>query len=359
MASDSIQQSKNNQNKKPRNLWKTCSIIVIISTCLGIILFAGGLWKTYDLFLIEPEGLSVEVEMDTYAEFGQEIQTDIILENNGDKSISINEIQFHKQLLKFFKVIASTPQSVGQPEDYPDFIGYKYDLSLEPANSQTVTINLEPLKKGHYTGDLDVLVGWRRASNAVEGIITGELILQDDFSDPGSGWIDASDEDSSLGYQNGEYWINIITENIITRDTIDPGASNVIVSVDTRVETPSGDGFYGIICREQEGKVSRFYSLVISEDGYYNIEKTDGQEITSLLEGWTYSEIILQKQPVKITAGCVGDRFWLAVDGILLAEVFDTDERSIQTGKVGMVVGNFEGGSGFNVAFDNFTVYNH
>jgi hypothetical protein len=50
---------------------------------------------------------------------------------------------------------------------------------------------------------------------------------------------------------------------------------------------------------------------------------------------------------------------WLRYDMNFLAQAADETENPFTSGNIGLVIGNYEGGSDFTVAFDNIKVYEH
>ena len=180
---------------------------------------------------------------------------------------------------------------------------------------------------------------------------TGGVVYYDDFSDTNSGWSETSNENGSVGYFNGEYFIEVNTEQYIIWATAGESFSDSSVTVDTRIISPTGVGDYGLICRYQDNQ--NFYGLEISEDGYFIIYKyVAGEYFPLTSETWTYSDMIPMGQPSQITATCSGNRLMLAVDNMLLAEVQDSSFRS---GDVGLIAGTFDQ-TGIVVGFDDFTV---
>ena len=97
----------------------------------------------------------------------------------------------------------------------------------------------------------------------------------------------------------------------------------------------------------------QFYSLEISEDGFVGIWKYQDDQYTPLLE---WAAIDLPPSPVAITIGCVDDSFALAVNGEIVADIYDTTGSVIWTGDVGLLAATYENG-GLSVSFDNFGVY--
>jgi len=178
----------------------------------------------------------------------------------------------------------------------------------------------------------------------------GSVLYEDDFSDTNSGWPQDSDNEISVGYVSGEYHVEVSIDNTVTWVNLEDSYTDTLIDMDTRVVSSSGDGDYGAVCRFQDG--DNFYGLEVSEDDYIAIWKYVNGEYFSLIE-WQYSSYIADIEgDLHITAGCVGDKLTLSVNGALLAEARDSDFSS---GEVGIVVGTFENPE-IVVGFDNFKV---
>lgn len=187
------------------------------------------------------------------------------------------------------------------------------------------------------------------ATGYAQAAPSGEILFEDDFSDPNSGWIVYHDDEFSADYQNGEFLIDVKPENSTNSGIYDQYFGDVVVSVDARIDMATGVGDYGIICRFQDN--DNFYALEISEDGYFSIWMLQSGDFSYLYE-WEYFYTIPAGQTANITAACVGDMLSLAVNNVLLVEVTDS---SFASGDVGLVAGTFETG-GISVAFDNIVV---
>ena len=337
---------------------KGCGSTVLIIIVVACVLVSVGGYLIYDQFVKEPEGLEVAVSVPPLSYDNETLSIPLSIKNIANKPVSVTQIQLGKNLLKYLKFNTSSANLEG-PEDYPDYMAYGSDLTIEPSSSRDIELEFRAIKKGFFAGDIAVLSGNRRITKAVNGLIVGDLLHENELSEPDSNWTASSDADIQRSFEQGEYWIKLLTEMKVTWETFDVGSSDVIMSVDTRVEMPSGDGFYGLVCREQSAKTQRMYLLVVSEDGYYNILKQENEESLSLIDGWQYSEELVKSEPTNIVAGCAGNRFWLGYDMNFLVEATDDTENPFTSGNVGVVIGNYEGGSDFTVAFDNFKVYKH
>jgi hypothetical protein len=337
---------------------KGCGSTVLIIITVACVLVSVGGYLIYDQFVKAPEGLEVSVNLPPLSYNNETLPITLSLKNIAEKPINVTQIQLGKTLLKYLHYNSSST-NLEAPEDYPDYMAYGSDLTIEPGSSTDIELEFRANKRGFFAGDIAVLSGNRRITKEINGLIVGDLLYETEFSEPDSNWTAISNENTSHSFEEGEYWIQLLTEMVTTWDTFDVGDSDVIMSVDTRVEVPSGDGFYGLVCREKSAKTQRMVLLVVSEDGYFNILKQEDEESLSLIDGWQYSEELFKSEPENIVAGCAGNRFWLGYDMNFLVQATDETGNPITSGNVGLVIGNYEGGSDFTVAFDNFKVYKH
>lgn len=157
----------------------------------------------------------------------------------------------------------------------------------------------------------------------------GTALLFDDFSDPSSGWEVGDYGGGSIGYTNGEYFVTSTNEAEIMWGQAAIDLDDVVLEVNARQEAgPFNDNSgYGVMCRvsySPDEDVLNAYALRISPDGYYAITKFFQGESTHLVE-WTLSDVIRQGPSTNaIEASCVGEHLMLTVNGILLAETWDT-----------------------------------
>jgi len=179
-----------------------------------------------------------------------------------------------------------------------------------------------------------------------------DVLFQDDFSDPSSGWDQYEGAEGITGYANGVY--RILVNQSDSDYWANPGLSftDVIVEVDAEKVAGPDDNDYGIICRYQD--TSNFYFLVISSDGFYGIGKAvnGSQELISMANMDFSEEINAGNATNKIKAECIGSQLAIYVNGQKLIEVEDTDYAS---GDVGLMAGTFSE-AGTDIYFDNFVV---
>jgi Raf kinase inhibitor-like YbhB/YbcL family protein len=181
-----------------------------------------------------------------------------------------------------------------------------------------------------------------------------ELVLEDDFEDPNSGWERYREFDGILDYEEGGYRMVIeVPENLFWVNANQEFA-DVRVEVDAKVIGGPEANRYGVLCR-LGGEDFDHYFFLISSEGTYSIGKQIGWELEVLSESTEPSDVINRgiEEYNHIRADCEGDVLSLFVNGELLLEVQDPD---LQKGDVGMLTGTV-GEAGVDVYFDNIEVY--
>lgn len=180
------------------------------------------------------------------------------------------------------------------------------------------------------------------------------ILFQDDFSDPTSGWDRVNVEDGLTDYTDGVY--RILVNAINTDIWSNPGLDfiDTQIEVDTRKVGGDDNNDFGVICRYQD--FNNFYFFVISSDGYYGVGKVvNGDQQLIGVESMPPSEVINQGNANNhIRADCVGSKLAIHVNDEKLAEYDDTDFTS---GDVGLLAGSFEN-PGTDIHFDNLKVSN-
>ena len=179
----------------------------------------------------------------------------------------------------------------------------------------------------------------------------GEVLFQDDFSRPSSGWDRYEDETYKSDYEDEMYIIKIQQQN--TEAWALPGLSfeDVIINVESSKVAGPVDNVYGVICRYQDSENFTFF--LISSDGYSGIGAyVDGEK--ELLSHPT----LLPSDAVETDIGsnylraeCVGEQLRLMVNGQLVAQAI---AQNVSMGDVGLIAGSYEK-SGVKIRFDNFS----
>lgn len=179
---------------------------------------------------------------------------------------------------------------------------------------------------------------------------TPEILMQDDFSNPQSGWEVGEYDEGRVGYTNGYYFVVSNGDGSTMWGVANRSFENVVIDVDaTPISGPTNND-YGVICREH-GDGNGYY-LLISGDGYYAIAKTTDEGFEWLVD-FTESRAIKQGYTTNhIRAVCNGSEISLYVNGQLMAQVKDSEFTS---GDIALTATSYES-EAVEVRFDNLTV---
>ncbi len=180
---------------------------------------------------------------------------------------------------------------------------------------------------------------------------TGDLTYNEDFTTLSDNWPEDTLSGGALFNQDGRYHIRVDETQHLIWNTPGLDQANVVVEVTARVESPTGEGDFGIICRYQDS--DNFYALEVSEDGFFVIWMYLNGEYQSLVDWTPLPDGVSLDSEVPLRAACVRDRLVLALGDTVLGEVQD---RSLRTGDVGLIAGTWDTG-GLEVSFDDFAVY--
>jgi len=189
-------------------------------------------------------------------------------------------------------------------------------------------------------------------SGSVPAGQSGEVLFQDDFSDPESGWDRVIVADGVTDYSDGVYRIFVNTSNTDVWSNPNLDFTDVRIDVESTKVGGDDDNDYGVVCRYQDSE--NFYFFVISSDGYYGVGKVSaGLQQLIGVDSMPPSEFINQGNASNILrADCVGSKLSFYVNNEQLGEYEDTDFTS---GDVGLIAGTFDS-SGVDIHFDNFMV---
>ncbi len=179
-----------------------------------------------------------------------------------------------------------------------------------------------------------------------------DILFQDDFSDPSSGWDQVEVPEGITDYENGYYRMLVNTEE--TDIWANPGLffTDVVIEVDAEKVGGPDDNDFGIICRYQD--IDNFYFFIISSDGYYGVGKVINGEQELIGTDQMYPDDAIKQGNTtnQIKADCIGSHLVLHANGTQLADVQDT---AFSSGDVGLIAGTFAQ-PGTDIHFDNFVV---
>jgi hypothetical protein len=180
---------------------------------------------------------------------------------------------------------------------------------------------------------------------------TPNLLFEDDFSNPNSGW-EVSSQGGLKDYYNGTYHINISDSNIFSWSVAQQSYGDIAISVDAAFTGPAEMAEIGAVCRMQNSQ--DFYFMTIRSDGAFAVFKMyQGNEFYIGMEGYEFNPVIrtgLNTNHIEVI--CQGENLSLIVNNEHLITVQDS---SYQVGDVGVIAGAFDEPD-VNVYFDNFRV---
>ena len=191
------------------------------------------------------------------------------------------------------------------------------------------------------------------AGDAEKNYRTDNILFQDDFSNPDSGWDRQNYAVGSTNYAEDGYLISITAPDQILWANPGQAFKDVSMTVDSVWLDGGEDNNLGIICRYQD--VENFYALVISSDGYYGIRRAlSGNDTISFLGNGSMlqSDVINMNGRNQLRADCIGSTLSLYVNGELLMQV---EDNALAYGDVGLLAGTFSAES-TEILFKDFVV---
>jgi hypothetical protein len=176
--------------------------------------------------------------------------------------------------------------------------------------------------------------------------------IQDDFSDPQSGWETGADADGEWGYKDGVYRIAVDTPDLAIWANSRQGEdwTDMVVEVDAYRAAGPTDNQYGVIVRYRDR--GNFYLFSVASDGLYAVQMLRNDQWIDL-RPWTASQAVHQESGVNLLhVECQGSVMRFFVNDEFLTEVTDA---TFPSGSVGLLAGSFAEG-GVVVHFDNLLV---
>lgn len=184
-----------------------------------------------------------------------------------------------------------------------------------------------------------------------KAVDSGKIIFQDDFSDPSSGWNRAVTPNGVSDYNDGAY--HIFVNQVFTDIWSMPGLmlDDISIEVDAIKVGGARDNRFGLICRSDG---DRFYTFIISSDGFYGIGKTSAMDIILIgMPSMQSSDAIRTGTATNhLRADCTSNTLTLFINDQLVEQVQDGE---LVSGDVGLIAGTYEI-PGTDILFDNFTV---
>jgi len=184
------------------------------------------------------------------------------------------------------------------------------------------------------------------------------IILEDNFSNPQSGWDTYTGADIITTYDDGRYLIAVETPNRDAFGLAGLDLNDMRISVEAQASGGPRDNAFGVLCRHtRNGDRNSFYFFLISSDGYYSVGKVVNQTERTFLNPAKNFEPLAAIQTGagainRLEATCQGNRLSFNVNGVV-AGSFEDD--TLGHGDAGLIAGTFNEG-GVRIHFDNIIV---
>jgi len=181
---------------------------------------------------------------------------------------------------------------------------------------------------------------------------SGDVLLQDDFSDDTTGWEIVNNVYELKGYSSEGYLISINNKGGRSISTTGLQFSDVKVQVGTNKLTGSNDSYLGIVCRYQDSQ--NYYRFFVTPDGYTGLVRVINGEPSTLPDGkMIYNHNVKQNDEINLLeVFCVGSQLSLVVNGKL---ALTAEDEQLTKGDVGVFAETGQGGAG-SFVFNDFIV---
>ncbi|MFZ6030715.1 MAG: serine/threonine protein kinase [Chloroflexota bacterium] len=235
------------------------------------------------------------------------------------------------------------------------FLGWAFLDGLSASTAPTaVSIALPTASPEAYVIQGDTPLPLATATERPAAVVfeSGDTILEDDFSDPDSGWPTYEGDDGFFRYQAEAYRIYVDIPNARLESVLAQNWADVYITAEASKVGGADDNLVGLVCRYQDR--NNFYLFVISSDGYYAVGKVvDGNYDLSDGKMLPSSAIKKGKSTNTLEASCYQDAFTFWVNGSELAYV---EDHTFSSGGVGLLAGTYAT-AGTDILFDDFGIY--
>ena len=146
--------------------------------------------------------------------------------------------------------------------------------------------------------------------------------VEDDFSDPGSGWEVFGEPAVAATYEGGAFVMRITDSTWYATATLERAFAGAVVEVDVQNPGLNPRAGFGIVCHHRSDR--RFHVLAVGTDGTYAILRQSGERLT-VLSGdgaWASSPSVPVAAPrYALRAECLDGSLALFVNGDPVASV--------------------------------------
>lgn len=180
-----------------------------------------------------------------------------------------------------------------------------------------------------------------------------KLVIEDDFSEAGSGWFATPENDKGGNYEDGTYvlWVEKTGSKVASLVTLDE-IYDFILEIDATKLIGEKGSYFFIIYRLDENM--NMYAVGVSDELEYSIVKYELGRATAMLKNWTKSKYIKggnKTNSLKIV--CIGRQTDVYINGYKVASVID--DTSLK-GQIGIGIKSFSE-TGARYSFDNFRLW--
>ena len=180
------------------------------------------------------------------------------------------------------------------------------------------------------------------------------ILFEDDFSDPESGWSQSGTEEGLYEYTLGGYRIFVNETDSEHRADAGLDLEDVRIEVEATQMGGPDDNDHGLFCRASDDDGGSYIFFEISSEGAAIIGWTAGDEREALWSELVQPAGIILHGPDAnhLRADCIGETLSFYVNGTLVATATDPAPAG---GDVGLVAGTWST-AGTDILFDNFVV---
>jgi hypothetical protein len=196
--------------------------------------------------------------------------------------------------------------------------------------------------------------GFRCGADRVDIVPDADLLLKEEFTDPGSGWQTMDEGSSNFGYHPPDhYHVQSGQSNSLITSFLGGRFDNITAAAEVFVDstdTDSGDFRYGLVLR-REG--DQFYAFTISpRAGFWYVLKSTSDGLQVLAQG---SDESLQGMTSgdRLRVNASGSDFVFWVNGRVVTQLTDADYDG---GDIGFLVENFDEIRA-HVHYDSLTIH--
>jgi serine/threonine protein kinase len=187
--------------------------------------------------------------------------------------------------------------------------------------------------------------------------LTGNVLLEDDFSVSQDAWGTLTDAESSIEYEGQALRMRNFTKNYVAWSTPnDLNYENVHLEITALNQDTDPGTAFGFICAQQTEEWSFYYVAITTAGDYAIIRATTGQSDVILTNdgNWGTSDLIPNQAPsYLIGADCGNGTLTLYVDGQQIASVSD---NTYSSGRVGLFIWSGETVTSSVVTYDDFLI---